>query len=220
VSLLLAIDTSTRWASVALAEEGAVRSQRVWESNRNHGAELMPAILELLQAAGRRVHDLSGIAVAIGPGGFSALRVGVAAAKGLALPLGLPVAGVSTYDVEVFRIRGEAETVFAVVNAGSSGVAWARYDRSAGEGRTASGVESPESLIARAPAGAIFCGEGGSRLEGLAQAGSIRNATPPTRDPAALVTLACMQFERGAPDDPAALAPEYARPPSITRPKS
>lgn len=197
-----------------------MRSQRVWESHQNHGAELMPTILELLQAEGRRVRDLSNIAVAIGPGGFSALRVGVATAKGLALPLGLPVVGISTYDLEVFGSRSEGETVFAVVNAGSAGVAWARYDRSAAEGRTASGVESPESLVARAPDRALFCGEGSSRLEGIAQAESIRNATPPTRDPAALVTLACRQFERGAPSDPATLAPEYARPPSITRPKS
>ncbi len=81
--MLLAIDTSTRYAGVALADEERVVSCRVWYSNMNHTMELMPQIAESLEAQDIDVASLEGVAVALGPGGFSALRVGMSVAKGL-----------------------------------------------------------------------------------------------------------------------------------------
>ena len=89
--MLLAIDTSTRHAGVALAQDGQVISSRSWCSLANHTAELMPAVAEILDGQRLAAGDLTGIAVALGPGGFSALRVGISAAKGLALAFGKAV---------------------------------------------------------------------------------------------------------------------------------
>ena len=66
--MLLAIDTSTRNAGVALARDGQVVAARSWRSAVNHTAELMPAVANLLEGAGLSVQDLDGIAVALGPG--------------------------------------------------------------------------------------------------------------------------------------------------------
>ena len=70
--MLLAIDTSTRYAGVALADEERVVSCRVCYSNMNHTMELMPQIAESLEAQDIDVASLEGVAVALGPGGFSA----------------------------------------------------------------------------------------------------------------------------------------------------
>ena len=95
--MLLCIDTSSRFGGVALAEDaGLVVEARLWHSTANHTAQLMPAVAEALKARGQRVADLSGVAVALGPGPFSALRVGVSAAKGLAMATGFPIVGVDT----------------------------------------------------------------------------------------------------------------------------
>ena len=74
--MLLAIDTSTRNASVALADGAALVAGRSWRSAVNHTTELMPAMAQLLDSRGVRPAELDAVAVALGPGGFSALRTG------------------------------------------------------------------------------------------------------------------------------------------------
>ena len=101
--MLLSIDTSSRHGGVALSDlEGQVVEARLWRSTANHTAQLMPAVAELLAAQGIRATDLHGVAVALGPGPFSALRVGVSAAKGLAIAAGYPIVGVDTLALEAF----------------------------------------------------------------------------------------------------------------------
>ena len=97
--MLLALDTSTRYASVALADEDRVVASRTWLSTANHTAELMPAVAHLMESRGLTAGQLDGVAVALGPGGFSALRVGISAAKGLALVARKPIVGVGTLDL-------------------------------------------------------------------------------------------------------------------------
>ena len=82
--LYLAIDTSTRYGAVGLWSAGALVRVYSWYSRHNHTSELMPAVEAAMDAAGARMADVAGVAVARGPGGFSALRSGLGAAKGLA----------------------------------------------------------------------------------------------------------------------------------------
>ena len=125
--MLLAIDTSTRYAGVALSEDGRVVSSRSWWSAVNHTAELMPAVSQLLGAAGVAVNDLEGIAVALGPGGFSALRVGMSVAKGLALASGKPLVGIGTLDAEAQPYWQTGLPVCALLDAGRSEVSSAHF---------------------------------------------------------------------------------------------
>lgn len=222
---LLAIDTSTAYTGIALAGNGGVHEQ-MFRSDRNHSAELLPAIDGLLEEIGASIADIDRVAVALGPGGYSALRVGLSTAKGLVMPRALPLIGVSTYGLEAMPVWPPAGPLVAVIDAGSSGVAWAEYrppetgvERQPAAQRRAAGIAQPEELARTAPPPAVFCGEGAGRLGEHVGPERIVNGDPPTRRPSDLVTLAQARFAAGEADDPASLEPEYARAPSITRPK-
>src|SRR3990172_5808575 len=97
--MLLAIDTATQAASLALYDEDCVRAEVTWQSTGRHTSELMPRIVWMIEQASSAMSDLTGLAVSIGPGSFTGLRVGLAVAKGLALANDLPIVGVPTLDV-------------------------------------------------------------------------------------------------------------------------
>ena len=83
--MILAIDTATRWAGLALHDGTAVIAEYGWRCLNNHTIELSPAIEDMLSRVDKSINDLDGIAVAIGPGSYTGLRVGLALAKGMAL---------------------------------------------------------------------------------------------------------------------------------------
>ena len=91
--LILAFDTATETATSALVADGEVLGERV-----SRAVTLLEDVDALLRRASARPRDLDALAVGIGPGSFTGVRVGLATARGLALSLGLPVAGVSTLD--------------------------------------------------------------------------------------------------------------------------
>ena len=115
----LCIDTSTRYASVGISEEGRVLAELAWRSERNHSVELAPALRRVMEHAGVRMEDLTAVFAALGPGGFSALRVGLSVAKSLAMARGLPLVGVNTLDVEVAPFHGIGGPLSAVIGAGT-----------------------------------------------------------------------------------------------------
>ena len=156
--MLLAIDTSTRNAGVALAREGQVISSRSWRSAVNHTSELMPAAAQLLQTAGMTAHDLDGIAVALGPGGFSALRVGMSVAKGLAMATGKPLVGIGTLDAEAQPCLQSGLPVCALLDAGRSEVSSAHF---APDGqRLREDLICPlHEMVQGVEEATIFCGE-------------------------------------------------------------
>lgn len=97
--MILAIDTATRWTGLALHDGTAVIAEAGWRSTNTQTIELSPAIANLLQRAHSDSSDLKGIAVAIGPGSYTGLRVGLAVAKGIALAHQTPLLGVPTLDI-------------------------------------------------------------------------------------------------------------------------
>ena len=165
--MLLAIDTSTRYAGVALADEtGRVLAARSWYSAVNHTAELMPAVAEILKGAGLTVNDLAGIAVALGPGGFSALRVGMSAAKGLAIAAGKPLAGIGTLDAEAAPYLESGLLVCALLDAGRREVASALFTDN-GQRLRDDRICPPEELLPEIRQPTLFCGEGAPPIAGL-----------------------------------------------------
>jgi tRNA threonylcarbamoyladenosine biosynthesis protein TsaB len=95
---LLALDTSTSAMSIAILEDGQLLQEAHIHADRTHSLHLMPMIQELIQAAGTKLSDLSGIAVGVGPGSYTGVRIGVTAAKTLAWTLKLPIIGVSSLE--------------------------------------------------------------------------------------------------------------------------
>ena len=82
--MLLAIDTSTAWISLALYDGNFIQYEATWQAQHHHTVALAPALAEMFQKTGLKGEDLTGLAVALGPGSFTSLRIGLAAAKGLA----------------------------------------------------------------------------------------------------------------------------------------
>ena len=161
VRMLLAIDTSTRHAGVALWSEDRPIMSLSWYSSRNHTAELMPAIENILEKAGAGPAALSAIAVALGPGGFSALRVGISVARGLAPPSNLPVVGVGTLEMEAYPYGGAGLPICPVLDVGRGEVASAIFRKSGGRWRKLKEehISTPEELAESVSEPTLFCGE-------------------------------------------------------------
>lgn len=93
--MIIALETASTDISVALANpDGELIAIDGWTSDRRQGHEVLPHLLALLQRQRRALAEASGIAVGLGPGSFTGLRVGMSLAKGLALALDLPLVGV------------------------------------------------------------------------------------------------------------------------------
>ncbi len=96
--LILALETSSMVSSVAIASEQKLIAELTVQTRLTHSETLMPHIEQVLHLAGIQKEQLEGIAVSIGPGSFTGLRIGLAAAKGMAYALQLPIVGCSTLE--------------------------------------------------------------------------------------------------------------------------
>src|SRR5689334_6715133 len=101
--MLLAIDTSTTQTGLACYDERGLLGECIWQSGRDHSAQLLPQLSLLLRHLGRARDEISAVAVALGPGSWSGLRVGMSTAKGFALARGVPVIGVGTLDALAYQ---------------------------------------------------------------------------------------------------------------------
>jgi tRNA threonylcarbamoyladenosine biosynthesis protein TsaB len=115
---LLALDTSTAWASVALYDGRSVLAEETWHAQRRHGDELFPTIERLLAYARKSMSDVDRVAVATGPGSFTGLRVAIAAAQGIARGAGAAMVGVSTLDVIAYPHAASKQRICPLLPAG------------------------------------------------------------------------------------------------------
>lgn len=131
--LLLALDTATPAVTVALADASGVLAEATTVDARRHGELLAPGIAAVLAEAGVDRRELTQVAVGVGPGPFTGLRVGVMTARVLGAALSVPVVGVCTLDVVALAARelderGELEGGFRVAtDARRREVYWAAY---------------------------------------------------------------------------------------------
>src|SRR5512133_427535 len=140
--MLLAIDTSTAQIGIGLYDGVQVTAESIWYSHQHHTVELAPAVADLMRRAGVRMADVEAIGVAIGPGSFTALRVGMAFVKGLALYRKLPLIGIPTLDITAAGQPASKLPLAAILQAGRGRIAAAWYkqaeDKPAGEAAWAS----------------------------------------------------------------------------------
>ena len=224
--MLLALDTSTKHAAVAITNGERVVMSQSWHSLYNHTSELMPSVVNILERVGVTPLQLDGVAVALGPGGFSALRVGLSAAKGLALVVETPIIGVGTLDIEAYPYLNSGVHVCALLEAGREECATALFDGNGIRVRE-DRVCTVDRLLAEVKATAdcpvIFCGEGVIPWKEQIAAAFGINALIVWSTPAAriwsLAEIAQERLSRGQINDLATLQPEYLRMPSIGVPK-
>ncbi len=219
--MLLAIDTSTAQTGLALYDGVRVTAELVWVTRLNHTRELAPALSGLLERVGARVEALQAVGVAIGPGSFTSLRVGLAFAKGLTLGRSLPLIGVPTLDVVAAAVplppagSEPRPRLAAVLQAGRGRLALVWY-RAAAEGWQAEGpaqVTTAEELAAKIRRPTIVCGEltveDIHHLRRKFKNVRLASAAQCVRRPALLAELAWRRWQAGEVDAPAGLAPLY-----------
>ncbi len=125
--MLVALDTSTAIASYALYGPDGLVAETTWRTHRDQTAQLLPGVHKMLQLQNITPADLTGLAVAIGPGSFNGLRVGVSTAKGIALALGLPLFGFSSPDIVAYQHSYLDGDLWAVIEAGRGRLGVAAY---------------------------------------------------------------------------------------------
>ena len=209
----LAIDTSTRYASIGLSSEGESVVELTWRSERNHSVELIPSIQSLLKRARISVEEVRAIFIASGPGGFSALRVGMSAAKAMAMSLDVPLVAVNTLDIEAHPYVGLGRPVCALIGAGRRRLYLGDYGNVSSP--TYAVIEHEELPSAIQP-DALLCGEGVPQVLELITAGSgeserITTATLPTRRAGVLSSIAHRKLQEGLIADALTLEPLYLR---------
>ncbi len=129
--MLLALDTATRLISIALHDGQNLAAESTWQSGAYHTVELAPQVALLLRRAGLEPGQLRGVAVAIGPGSYTGLRIGLGFAKGLSLANNLPLLGVPTLDILMRAQPPRAEHALALLQAGRGRVSVGPYQWSA-----------------------------------------------------------------------------------------
>ncbi len=119
--LLLALDTSTHQASVALCDEQTLYGEYTWQIGSNHSVELLERIQRLVVVdCGSSLQAIDGVTVAIGPGSFNGVRVAVATAKAFAFALHKPLVGVSTLEIIAAQQDKWRGPVCSILEAGRS----------------------------------------------------------------------------------------------------
>lgn len=223
----LAIDTSTEIASIALSDKGELLSELTWRCGRNHTAELLPAITQLLSDRKIALGSLQGIIVAKGPGSFNGLRAGMSIAKGLAFALGIPLVGLGTLEIEAFPYAFTELPICPIHVAGKGEIAVAMYQRKGGEWRqiSAPSLTTMPALCSEIETKTLFCGELSPALRAQVQEvlGNLAIIPDPIsllRRAGYLAHLGWERFQRGDLDNPITLQPLYLRKPAITPPKS
>jgi len=116
--MILAFDTSTQWMGIAIFDSASILFEKIWKTQLRHTVELIPALKKAMQESGGDFSSLKAVAVAIGPGSFTSLRIGLAAAKGLNLSLGIPVIGVPSLDITAYGQPQVEELMICVLKAG------------------------------------------------------------------------------------------------------
>ena len=102
--LILALDTSSSALSVAVLEDEKVLACHEQVMDRGQGEALVPIIAQVLENAQKKTTDITGVAVAVGPGSFTGVRVGLSTARGIGLALNVPVYGVTNFEATAYDI--------------------------------------------------------------------------------------------------------------------
>jgi tRNA threonylcarbamoyladenosine biosynthesis protein TsaB len=217
--LVLAMDTATPRVSVAIGRDGRVLGDVSLDGGRRHAEQVAPAIEYLCAELGVDLHQLAFVAVGLGPGLFTGLRVGVTTARMMAQSLRVPVVGVPTLDLIAYPLRHASRTVVPVVDARRNEVFFACYQPVPGgvQRFTNYEVSTPDGLAGELAArgeDALLAGDGALRYESeLGRLDRVELAGPGAALPSAtaLVELATARYRREEFSPPADVHPLYLR---------
>jgi len=226
---VLGLDSATNACSVALVDGGNVVARRHQAMPRGHAEHLMPMVMDVLADAGQGFEDIDLLAVTRGPGTFTGLRIGLAAARGMALAADRPCVGVTTLAAVAAAVPAaerEGRAVLAVIESKRADV----YAQAFGPDGTPlsqplavlpCGLAEVLAAIDGRDAGVVLVGDAGGRCaDELKRCGAetIVSDAPGTPDAAVVARIAAAAWSPGSPP-PLPPAPLYLRPPDAVVPK-
>ena len=214
--MLLAVDTSTRWIGIALYAENQVLGEMLWQTNTHHSVELAPAIASLLKHCDAVPAQIKALGVALGPGSFTSLRIGLSVVKGMALGLHVPVVGIPSFDIlAAAQPLMENVTLLTILQAGRSRLAVSYYTagdtawESSGEVK----VMEAEEVSTKIKGPTLVCGDVDETLRQALgrKRKNVMIASPAqcVRRPAYLAELAWKRWQKDEVDEVISLAPIY-----------
>ena len=212
--MLLGVDTSTQAVGIAIYDGSQILCEESWISRRFHTVELAKAVSENLNRAGLSTDDLDVLCVAIGPGSFTGLRIGLALIKGIAFTNQLPVIGVPTLEITARAVPPIDQELVAVLQAGRNRLAVGWYKLEEGHWSHEGQVEnlSFEELIARVEKPTVITGELSREMRLSLKSHKFITPVEPTlamRSPKYLAELAWERWQAGDVDDVLSLKPAY-----------
>jgi len=212
--MLLGVDTSTQSVGIAIYDGSQILCEESWISRRYHTVELAKAVSENLTRAGLSASDLDVLGVALGPGSFTGLRIGLALVKGIAFTQQLPVIGVPTLDITARAVPLADGQLAAILQAGRNRLAVGWYQAEEGHWVLQGDIENLtlEDLVERIDKPTILTGELSREIRlSLQNHPEITPAEPTLamRSPKYLAELAWERWKAGDVDDVLALKPYY-----------
>jgi tRNA threonylcarbamoyladenosine biosynthesis protein TsaB len=213
--MLITLDTSTAYIGVACYDAQGLLGECTWRSGRDHTTQLLPQLAMLLRHVGRTPAQISAVAVALGPGSWSGLRVGMSAAKGITLARRLPLIGIGTLDALAYQYGRSGLQVVPLIRLGRDRFATATYADQLPWSRMSDyrNVTLAE-LGAEVQSHALFCGDVDAETQELLRHGLHKRAHFPAgadnlRRPGYLAELAWQRLQDGDVDDLGTLEPIY-----------
>jgi len=213
--MLLAIDTSTAQIGLALYDGATVPGELVWQSRAHHTEQLAPALAGLLDRVGVTMDSVRALGVAIGPGSFTSLRVGLAFVKGLTLARHLPLIGIPTLDIVAASVPLSDRKLAAVLQAGRGrlAVGWYKPTGSEWQAYGPATTMTAGELEKKIRKPVIVCGEltAEDRQHLARKFKNVILASPAqcVRRPGILAEIAWNRWQAGKTDAAASLAPIY-----------
>jgi tRNA threonylcarbamoyladenosine biosynthesis protein TsaB len=212
--IVLAIHSTTQCLAAALVRDGNVLAEEVRPPAREHAESLAVMVKGLIEDLGMTVRDLDGLGVAMGPGSFSGIRVGLATVKGMGLVLGKPVAGISSLEILAWEGLRQGESGASVIDARRGEIYVCLYKKEGDgldllDGPVLTAADGLELLKWPGTDRLVICGD--PATERLAESSNIPHRTVSGCSASACGELTLKRLHNGDWDDLHALVPLYVR---------
>lgn len=213
--MLLAIDTSTAQASLACYDTTGLLAECSWLTGRDHTVQLLPQLDLLLRHLGRTAADITAVAVALGPGSWSGLRVGMSTAKGFVLARDLPLIGIGTLDMLAYQHLRPDMPLCPLIRLGRERFATAHFSAAPMTPFVAAATNLTLAEVAALAHGrTLFCGDIDSTVQAtltqlLGSAAQFPTPAATMRRAGFLAELGWQRLLTGAIDNRATLEPIY-----------
>ena len=216
--LILSLETSTGCGSIALTRNGKLLAEATTRPEVTHSRRLLGTVSWIMQAVGVDWSEINGIGVSLGPGSFTGLRIGLAAAQGLALAAGIPLVGVETLDALAMACVGVTDRICPVLDARKQEVYTALYRPGDGNGYpvrlSADQAVGPDELTDIIDRPTVMAGPGVAVYKEVFTKNSCIRLLPASlAHPRALYVglLAERMLADGLQPNPAIISPKYVR---------